>query len=469
MTTTPNSQVNSVPAARITAPLQHAQGTSSRTARYRRLIHDLRPGEKVLLLQRRHPLVLLGKLFWPAALFIVWLASLVFVLPFLSSFNQDPLLYPGGGPPAWLPMVSWVTYLALAVAMLLWAAYFIFDWADHWIALTTRRLVIMDKLLFFRETRREAPLAKVQNVMAEYPNALGTSFDFGHIKVDTAGIGVLAFHDVPHPKVFREAIFAQQDAMRANQPPPEDRRRASIEKIVLGADPLPSHERPTPPTGNLPPGSRGGMQPGPPSSVPASGTFGSLLPFSAQRNGKIVVWHRHWYFLLRSVGRPLLIFTASLAAWVASIMLGEPGMVGPIESIMGWVTVALTPICGLWALWNFEDWRNDVYKLDHERVYHVESLPLGMREQSKETLITRITDVTYLVPSPIANLLNFGDVVIKTPGEATEFVFKHIPCPREVQQEIMARVDEYRLKESAGVDREIEAWIKTYHEANRKT
>ncbi|HYP40333.1 MAG TPA: PH domain-containing protein [Chloroflexia bacterium] len=468
MMTTPNPQVNSVPAARITAPLQHAQGTSSRTARYRRLIHDLRPGEKVLLLQRRHPLVLLGKLFWPAALFVAWLASLVFVLPLLSSFNQDPLLY-SGGPPTWLPMVSWVAWIAVGVAIVLWAAYFIFDWSDHWIALTTRRLIIMDKILFFRETRREAPLAKVQNVIAEYPNALGSSLDFGHIKVDTAGIGVLAFHDVPHPKVLREAIFAQQDAMRANQPPPEDRRRASIEKIVLGADPLPSHERPTPPTGNLPPGSRRGMQPGPPSSVPTNGTFGSLLPFSAQRNGKSVVWHRHWYFLARSVGWPLLIFIASLAGWVASIMLGEPGMVGPIESIMGWVTVALTPICGLWALWNFEDWRNDIYKLDHERVYHVESLPLGMREQSKETLITRITDVTYLVPSPIANLLNFGDVVIKTPGEATEFVFKHIPCPREVQQEIMARVDEYRLKEGAGVDREIEAWIKTYHEANRKT
>jgi hypothetical protein len=84
-----------------------------------------------------------------------------------------------------------------------------------------------------------------------------------------------------------------------------------------------------------------------------------------------------------------------------------------------------------------------------------------------ETLINRISDVMYEVPGPLANLLNYGNVVIKTPGEATEFDFKGIPCPREVQQEIMERVDEYRRKGAAGADREIEAWIKAYHDVVR--
>ena len=129
----------------------------------------------------------------------------------------------------------------------------------------------------------------------------------------------------------------------------------------------------------------------------------------------------------------------------------------------------MTPVCFAWALWNWEDWRNDTYRLDGERLSHVESLPFGMREQSKETLISRVSDVMYLVPGPLANLLDYGDVVIKTPGEATEFVFAGVPCPREVQQEIMDRVDDHRRAGAAGTDREIAAWLRTYHDVTRDT
>ncbi len=82
---------------------------------------------------------------------------------------------------------------------------------------------------------------------------------------------------------------------------------------------------------------------------------------------------------------------------------------------------------------------------------------------------SRITDVSYTVPGLLAHLLDFGDVVIKTPAEATELVFRGIPRPREVQQEIMTRLDEYRLKDQSGVDREIEGWLKAYHEVMSET
>jgi hypothetical protein len=100
-------------------------------------------------------------------------------------------------------------------------------------------------------------------------------------------------------------------------------------------------------------------------------------------------------------------------------------------------------------------------------VYRVESLPLGMREQSQETLIGRVTDVSYVIPGVLANLLDFGDVLVKTPGEGADILFHGIPHPREVQQEIMVRVDEHRLEESASVDHEIEGWIRAYHDVTR--
>jgi hypothetical protein len=141
--------------------------------------------------------------------------------------------------------------------------------------------------------------------------------------------------------------------------------------------------------------------------------------------------------------------------------LGGGGVVGEIA---GWAALVGAPLVAGWGLWCVEDWRNDYYMLDAERVYHVDSLPLGLREETKETLISHITDVTYTVPGPLANLLDYGDVVIKTPGEGTEFRFEGIPHPREVHVEIMARVDEHRLRDGAEVDGEIEGWLRAWHE-----
>jgi hypothetical protein len=196
-------------------------------------------------------------------------------------------------------------------------------------------------------------------------------------------------------------------------------------------------------------------------------------PEAAQRAGPqrrksppVRLWHKHWVFLARGLAVPVLVWGVVFITWLVSVLMGEPGVMGLIESLLTWLLLILLPVCAAWAIWTVEDWRNDLYKLDHERVYHIESLPFGLREQSKETLINRITDVMYVIPGPLANLLDYGSVVIKTPGEATEFVFAGIPHPRAVQQEIMQRVDDSR-RQPAGPDREIEAWIKAYHEVVR--
>jgi hypothetical protein len=148
-----------------------------------------------------------------------------------------------------------------------------------------------------------------------------------------------------------------------------------------------------------------------------------------------------------------------------TIYLIEKGQPGVPSSVVGWIVVILAPVCLVWAVYNWENWRNDRYMLEGERLYDIESLPFGLREQSKQTMITRITDVSYLVPGPMAHLFDYGDVVLKTPGEATEFTFERVPHPRQVQKTIMQRVEEYQQKEKALPDEEIEAWLKAYHDA----
>ncbi|MEO8288980.1 MAG: PH domain-containing protein [Chloroflexota bacterium] len=430
---------------------------SARPRLYAHKIPDLRPGEVVVVLLHRHPVALLYSLRWALLLATLWTVSIPFVAPLLLSLAVDPLLSVNAAP-TWLAPLLWAFWLGAAIILACWIGYVLLDWREDWIALTTRRVILMNKKLFFRESRRECPIGKVQNVVAEYPNPVGMAFDFGDLNVDTAGAGTLLFRDLPRPKILREAIFKQQEIQHAKQPPPEDLRKEAIRSIILGQDP--TSPGPQPPAQH--PRNQDGT-----SFVSGYGLFNSLFPFVPQRDGRSVTWHKHWSYLLRGVLAPVLLYALVLACWFGAIVLGTPGEVGLIETILGWMALALLPVCAGVAVWNWEDWRNDLYRLDHERVYHIESLPFGLREQSKETLITRITDVMYDVPGPLANLLDYGNVVIKTPGESTEFDFKGIPCPREVQQEIMDRVDRYRQKSAAGTDRDIEAWLRAYHDVTR--
>jgi hypothetical protein len=445
----------------------HSTLSTQQPAAGRRPIPDLRPGERLVLIQRQHPAVLFRSLLKPVIMLAVWTASLFFVLPFISSLQPDPLtsLSPQG-PPSWLPTALWFGWLGLAVVLVLWGAYLALDWSDDWIALTNRRLIIMDKTLFLRESRREAPIGRVQNVTAEYPNSMAVALDYGDLKVDTAGIGVLLFRNLPRPRRMREAIFNVQADEHAAQPSPEDLRKARARSIILGTDPA-MHDRPTPPHGISTTEQR------PPNAESQYSTRRSvwslLFPLSPQRDQESVTWHKHWIYLLRGVFPQLLLSVLLIGAWFASISLGEQGQYGPLPVILGWAAVVIVPISLLWALWNWEDWRNDFYRLDHERIHDIERLPLGLREQSKETLVTRVADVTYLVPGPLAHLLNYGDVTLKTPGESTEFNFKGVPHPREVQQEIMDRINEYRQKGNASTEREIEAWLRAYHDAQHRT
>ena len=57
----------------------------------RHLIPDLRAGERVVLLQRRHPAVLFGRLLKPLLLLALWLLSLIFVPPFIAGLQPDAL------------------------------------------------------------------------------------------------------------------------------------------------------------------------------------------------------------------------------------------------------------------------------------------------------------------------------------------------------------------------------------------
>ncbi|MDQ6694708.1 MAG: PH domain-containing protein, partial [Chloroflexota bacterium] len=264
------------------------------SALYSHLIHDLHQGELVLGLRRRHPLMLVRPLLVPLLLLLAWCAGLLMVAPFITGLSSaDPLLGSSGAP-SWLPPLLWVLYIGFALFFVLWTLHGLLDWKDNWVALTTRRLILMDKRFLLREARREVPLQKVQNAVAEYTHPMSMALDFGDLTVDTAGVGTLQFKGMPQPRTMREAIFAQQKAISAAQPPPEDRRKEVIRNL-LGAAPSPgAHASAGGPVSSSSP-------PVPPSGY---GALASIFPFAPQRQGSQVTWHKHWFLLVRTLTWP---------------------------------------------------------------------------------------------------------------------------------------------------------------------
>jgi len=113
-----------------------------------------------------------------------------------------------------------------------------------------------------------------------------------------------------------------------------------------------------------------------------------------------------------------------------------------------------------------------VYQLTDDRIIDVEKLPLGLREERREASLSMIQDIGYEIPGVIANLLDYGNVFIETAGREAVFTFSWVHEPRQVQQEVFARMDAFREREQQR-QREQRAdelldWFATYAELSEE-
>ncbi|MDH4207663.1 MAG: PH domain-containing protein, partial [Anaerolineae bacterium] len=117
-------------------------------------------------------------------------------------------------------------------------------------------------------------------------------------------------------------------------------------------------------------------------------------------------------------------------------------------------------------------WRNDIYQLTEDRIIDIERLPLGLREERREASLSMIQDIGYEIPGVIANLLDYGNVVIETAGREAAFTFSWVHQPRQVQQEIFSRMDAFREKERREQKErradELLDWFSTFAELPRE-
>ncbi len=350
----------------------------------------------------------------------------------------------------WSDISLYVVCTLIGISALLIIIWYFVDWRNDYYVVTNKRVIHVEKIILLRETRDEAPLENIQDVSILIPGAVARLLGFGDLSIRTAGsTGGVVFKTLGNPSWVRDRIFDQLEQIRAEerveereairhklelelgQVKQEVSRMAESEPVPLATEPEVSSvtEAEKTPLPDL-----------------LRGLLDSLVPRMRLEEDGIVIWRKHWFRLIEKTVAPLLLMFILVQLGIATSL----DLLSPLPRFGNCLAVALLVglFVGSFLLWyRYDDWRNDIYQLTDDRIVDIEKLPLGLREERREASLAMIQDIRYVIPGPVATLLDYGNVVIETAASEAVFTFDWVHQPRRVQEEIFARMDALREKE----------------------
>lgn len=371
-------------------------------------------------------------------------------------------------------------------ALALWTLYRYVDWWNDTYEVTNKAVIHTEKRLFFSEERYEIPLQQIQNVNI-FVDVLGQQLGYGNVGIDTAAArGQIFFTIIPEPAYVQELIQRASAQARSGL---QVQRRESIREQL--EDQLhPERLKPVVPDSVL---GQPEPEPQPPSSdgFARFRTLGGWLPrFEIRENGR-VVWRKHWINLVQRTGIQALAsllalyLLLALALAFATRSLGmEPVVLPPVSlfGFQGWL-VFLLAVLGffaiLWFVYQYVDWRNDIYIVTDNEVIDVERelaiFPFFFfyTESRRQASLANVQYVDLNVPGPLAMLLNYGNVIVQTAGAEGRLDFLLVGKPRRVHDEILRRLAAYQERQSEREFQErwgdMAQWFETYRDIQQQT
>ncbi len=158
---------------------------------------QLRPSEKVLLIQRRHWFTVFVEFLW-----IALLAILVPLVVFWLQISSEilPVLFD-----EWMIVLLLVMYyqLILIISFTFLADYYL----DIWVV-TDQRLIRIELRGFFNRLVTTMNLNRIQDVKVSTKGFFATLFTYGDIKIQTAGTEAeFVFFHTPKPQETKNLIY----------------------------------------------------------------------------------------------------------------------------------------------------------------------------------------------------------------------------------------------------------------------
>lgn len=403
-----------------------------------------RPNEVVLVNTRRH---------WWALVRWAWLPLMVGA----GLVTAAMTLAPAGGVA--LGMLA----LAIIVPSLM-SLYIFIEWHNDHVIITNQRVIHVERVIHTMQIAiSETPLTSILQVNAHYVTAdpFSRLFDYGTVELRNAGdAGNMKLTIMPNPEGIQNLIFEKRDEMsKQRERRQRDSLRADLERVLHGDVDMDvgeqqqwvsSDHKPVVGGHNM---NRGGS---------------TLWKTSFMNHNGEMIYRKHFTVLLRDFTLVLLWFMLTAAYFFAYLSLSMFGGLGAAGVLIGVVMLLIGFISAYWADW---DWRNDYYIVGHDTIRLIHRRPLWLQNEEDRVLLASVDNVQSERSGLLQAVLDFGNVRISLIGGDTgdEKVFKYVPSPHRIQQEITRRQSVLLRRAEEEKERrrreEIAEYISVYHEA----
>lgn len=405
------------------------------SARSRKLALALRmdwlaEGETVIAAARKHTIRLVSALLLPvllligAAILALWAAPLVGAL---------------GG----------ILAGALGLAGLAYGAWQWVDYRNDYYIVTDQRVVRLEKIVALYDSHQEAPLHQILSVSLS-TDALGRLLDYGDVIIRTY-TGQIQFPSVGAPRGMASMV---EEQWRRHQIIQRETDRQDIEKAVHRVLSNDTDEE------------AGAAEPETtqrsidPEKAPQLGLdhWGFQLRFESEG---VITYRKHWAVLFGQIGPPTLAILVTVAFLGARLggLFQLATVVQSAEAVGG----LLIPL-GLWWIYRYVDWANDIYQVTPTHIIDVYKKPLG-REIHKIAPLENLLSTEVDRHGLIGILLNFGNVTAKVGIDV--FDFEGVFNPGQVQQDVVRAQEAFlsarRMAERQQRQDEMVEWLSVYH------
>ncbi len=410
-----------------------------------------RPGEQVLWRSYKHWWVLFRSL-WLT--YLLSIAMLAVVIPPTNSF---------------FTAISGPLLTVLAVIVIGNVVWNLIDYLNDYYIVTDQRVIHRERVVLIYDTQDETPMGKVQNVTVDRPGFLYTLFDMGNLRIETQGTRAnIQFEFAPKPELPNKLILDRRDRARIESRASE-RSRVRVELVQeMGVAKTDAGGKGN--DGEKEQSKQAGM--GKRLAIGWGNFQRNVLPRLRLDRGNEIVYRKHWLNLIGTALIPFLLAVGYTFA-VLLIRLRVPDLSALIFSMPFVIfTILVGVVLWGWFIWQYENWRNDLYILTSDRLIDLKRTPFGLRGETKRTAsLENVQNVTATTRGFIDTLFNVGDVDVRTGGVDNELNFARVYAPRRVQGDIVKRLEEFqndkRLREAKQRRQEFIEWIGIYDELTR--
>jgi hypothetical protein len=340
--------------------------------------------------------------------------------------------------------------LGILVLALLWAVWDYIDWTNDYYIVTNERVIWLERIIAFYESRQEAPVDTILTVGIN-TDLLGRILGYGDVRVKTY-TGQIIMRHAGHPEYMLAVIEELVGRLKREKRRTETEALERAIRVRLGMPVEPDEEIKRPFRRVSPPATQSGENP--------FRLLTDIFKIRVEEEG-MVTYRRHWLLLIKKTFLPTMALLGWFILLVARFSIPIP-IFSPFGFLGVWFVFLLFPLG--WWIYQYVDWRNDIYQVTDEHIVDVYKKPLG--EVDKKTApLENILSIHHEQTGLHRIILNYGDVVAMV-GTA-RFTFDGVYNPADVVQDIFLRMNarKRQLQEAEAIrERErIADWLAAYH------